>query len=104
MRDPVVATRSRDTGNRLFQKSFPGGRLVMTGVNFAIGLRSTPVLYLFLDEVDGYPVALAIQRIVTLQGAAQDSHGLDVDSEGPFPYRGGLRRIGPPLPPCALPS
>lgn len=28
---------------------------VMTGANSAVGLRSMPVRYLFLDEVDGYP-------------------------------------------------
>ena len=31
-----------------------GGILVMTGAN-AVGLRSMPVRYLFLDEVDAYP-------------------------------------------------
>ena len=73
----VAAPRSRDSGNSLFRKSFPGGQLVMTGANSAIGLRSTPVRYLFLDEVDGYPadannegdpVALAIQRTATFRG------------------------------------
>jgi hypothetical protein len=28
----------------------------MTGANSAVGLRSMPVRYLFLDEVDGYPI------------------------------------------------
>ena len=27
----------------------------MTGANSAVGLRSMPIRYLFLDEVDGYP-------------------------------------------------
>jgi phage terminase large subunit GpA-like protein len=77
LRELVAAPRSRDSGNSLFRKSFPGGQLVMTGANSAIGLRSTPVRYLFLDEVDGYPadannegdpVALAIQRTATFRG------------------------------------
>jgi len=77
LRDLVASPRSRDAGNSLFRKSFPGGQLVMTGANSAIGLRSTPVRYLFLDEVDGYPgdadgegdpVALAIQRTATFKG------------------------------------
>ena len=55
LRELVAAPRSRDAGNSLFRKSFPGGQLVMTGANSAVGLRSTPVRYLFLDEVDGYP-------------------------------------------------
>ncbi len=77
LRELVAAPRSRDAGNSLFRKSFPGGQLVMTGANSAVGLRSTPVRYLFLDEVDSYPgdadgegdpVDLAIQRTATFRG------------------------------------
>ena len=77
LRELVSPPRSRDAGNSMFRKSFPGGQLVMTGANSAIGLRSTPVRYLFLDEVDGYPadaggegdpVALAVQRTATFRG------------------------------------
>ncbi|CAA7624180.1 phage terminase large subunit family protein [Magnetospirillum sp. SS-4] len=77
LRELVSPARSRDAGNSLFRKSFPGGQLVMTGANSAAGLRSTPVRYLFLDEVDGYPgdadgegdpVDLAIQRTATFRG------------------------------------
>ncbi|OFZ55005.1 MAG: phage tail protein [Bdellovibrionales bacterium RIFOXYC1_FULL_54_43] len=51
----VKQARSRDSGNTVLEKDFPGGRLVMTGANSAVGLRSMPVRFLFLDEVDGYP-------------------------------------------------
>lgn len=51
VRDP----RSRDSGNTILQKEFPGGVLVMTGANSAVGLRSMAARYLFLDEVDAYP-------------------------------------------------
>lgn len=70
IRDP----RSRDSGNTTLSKEFPGGILVITGANSAVGLRSMPVRYLFLDEVDGYdqdvdgegdPVELAIKRTAT---------------------------------------
>lgn len=47
--------RSRDGGNTILVKEFPGGLLVMTGANSAAGLRSMPVRYLFMDEVDAYP-------------------------------------------------
>jgi len=47
--------RSRDSGNTMLQKEFNGGVIVMTGANSAVGLRSMPVKYLFLDEIDGYP-------------------------------------------------
>src|SRR5215471_1032680 len=70
VRDP----RSRDSGNTVLAKEFPGGILVMTGANSAKGLRSMAARYLFLDEVDGYvgdvdgegePCALAIARTAT---------------------------------------
>ncbi|MEA1052349.1 phage terminase large subunit family protein [Lamprobacter modestohalophilus] len=70
----VKDPRSRDSGNTQLMKEFPGGVLILTGANSAVGLRSMPVRYLFLDEVDGYPgdaanegdpVALAIQRTAT---------------------------------------
>ena len=51
----VKPARSRDSGNTVLTKAFQGGLLAMTGANSAVGLRSMPVRYLFLDEVDGYP-------------------------------------------------
>jgi phage terminase large subunit GpA-like protein len=58
LREKVAAPKSRDSGNNLQQKSFAGGVLMMTGANSASGLRSMPVRYLFLDEIDAYPVDL----------------------------------------------
>lgn len=54
--EKVAEARSRDSGNTMFEKSFPGGILLLTGANSAVGLRSMPIRYLFLDEVDGYPL------------------------------------------------
>ena len=74
LREKVQDPRSRDSGNTVFIKEFPGGILVLTGANSAVGLRSMPIRYLFMDEVDGYPddageegdpVDLAIQRTAT---------------------------------------
>ena len=74
--DKVATPRARDTGNTLFQKDFPGGTLILTGANSAVGLRSMPARYLFLDEVDAYPndldgegspVQLAIRRTATFK-------------------------------------
>ena len=74
LKDIVRDPRSRDSGNTILTKEFNGGVLMMTGANSAVELRSMPVRFLFLDEVDGYPadaddegdpVALAIQRTVT---------------------------------------
>src|SRR5579871_1025564 len=55
LRKLVQSPRSRDSGNTVLSKEFPGGVLVMTGANSAVGLRSMAARYLFLDEVDGYP-------------------------------------------------
>lgn len=74
LRGKVKAPRSRDSGNTVQSKEFPGGIVVITGANSAVGLRSMPVRYLFLDEVDAYPpdadsegdpLTLAIQRTAT---------------------------------------
>jgi phage terminase large subunit GpA-like protein len=55
LRQLVKSPRSRDSGNTVLSKEFPGGVLVMTGANSAVGLRSMAVRYLFLDEIDAYP-------------------------------------------------
>ena len=39
----------------MLSKEFPGGILVLTGANSAVGLRSMTARFLFLDEVDAYP-------------------------------------------------
>lgn len=56
LREKIKPARAKDSGNTLTQKEFPGGVLVMTGANSAVGLRSMPARYIFLDEVDGYPM------------------------------------------------
>ncbi len=70
----VKDPRARDSGNTVLAKEFPGGILIMTGANSAVGLRSMPVRDLMLDEVDGYPpdvdnegdpIALAKKRTAT---------------------------------------
>ena len=55
--DKVKPARSRDAGNTMLSKEFAGGILIMTGANSAVGLRSTPARYIFLDEVDAYPAS-----------------------------------------------
>jgi phage terminase large subunit GpA-like protein len=74
LRARVAPARARDSGNRQLSKEFPGGQLVLTGANSAVGLRSMSARFLFLDEVDacpgdvegeGDPVALAEARART---------------------------------------
>ena len=56
LRAKIASPRSRDSGNTLFSKEFPGGMMLLTGANSAVGLRSTPCRYIFLDEIDAFPV------------------------------------------------
>tara|TARA_R100001510_G_scaffold57458_1_gene65593 strand:+ start:1935 stop:3815 length:1881 start_codon:yes stop_codon:yes gene_type:complete len=70
----VAPSRSRDSGNTMFSKDFPGGIMVLTGANSAVGLRSMPCRYIFMDEIDSFPtdidnegdaVSLAEKRTMT---------------------------------------
>lgn len=72
--EKIAPARSRDSGNTMFSKEFPGGIMLLTGANSATGLRSAPCRYLFMDEIDAFPsdvdgegdpVALAERRTTT---------------------------------------
>jgi phage terminase large subunit GpA-like protein len=76
LRALVLPARSRDAGNTVLAKRFPGGQLVLTGANSAVGLRSMPARWLFLDEVDAYPGDLEGEGDpVALAEARTDSFG-----------------------------
>ncbi len=47
LRSKIKDPRSRDSGNTVQSKEFPGGTVVVTGANSPVGLRSMPVRYLF---------------------------------------------------------
>jgi phage terminase large subunit GpA-like protein len=55
LRERVAESRSRDSGNTVQVKEFDGGVLIITGANSSAGLRSMPIRFLFMDEVDEYP-------------------------------------------------
>lgn len=52
LRDKVSDVKTRDSGNTILQKQFPGGMLTMAGSNSPSALASTPVRYVFGDERD----------------------------------------------------
>lgn len=51
----VADPKSRDSGNTLLHKKFPGGHITLAGANSPQGLRSRPIRILLADEIDGYP-------------------------------------------------
>jgi phage terminase large subunit GpA-like protein len=72
--EKIAPSRSRDSGNTMFAKEYPGGMMLLTGANSATGLRSTPCRYIFMDEIDAFPadvdgegdpVSLAEKRATT---------------------------------------
>jgi len=71
LRDLISDPKSRDSGNTIQLKTFPGGSLAIIGSNAPAGLAARPRRVVLLDEVDRYPasagtegdpVALAIRR------------------------------------------
>ena len=53
----VTDIKTRDSGNTILQKSYPGGMLTMTGSNSASALASTPARYIFGDERDRWALS-----------------------------------------------
>lgn len=57
LRGKVKDARSRDSGNTLRLKEFPGGRITMAGANSPASLASRPIRIVLCDEVDRYPLS-----------------------------------------------
>ena len=53
----IADSRSRDSGNTLLHKKFPGGHITLAGANSPASLASRPVRVVLCDEVDRYPVS-----------------------------------------------
>jgi len=69
LRERIASARSRDSSNTILEKSFPGGRLRISGSNSPASLASDPIRFLLADEIDRYeettegdPLELAIKR------------------------------------------
>lgn len=57
LRRKVSEVKSRDSNNTIRMKNFPGGSLFITGANSPSNLASKPVRYIFMDEIDRFPVS-----------------------------------------------
>jgi phage terminase large subunit GpA-like protein len=51
----LFGTSAKNPNNATSRKAFPGGYIKIVYATSAAGLRSRPVRYLLLDEIDGYP-------------------------------------------------
>lgn len=74
LRAKISDAKSRDSGNTIHEKRFPGGRLVMVGSNSPAGLAGDPIRVVLADEVDRYeesagsegdPINLVKKRMTT---------------------------------------
>jgi phage terminase large subunit GpA-like protein len=54
LKTKVREHRTRDSGNTIQTKEFPGGILFLSGSNSGAFFRSKSIRYLFLDDVDGF--------------------------------------------------
>lgn len=57
LKSKVSDVKAKDAGNTIFQKSFPGGMLTITGSNSPSALASTPARYIIGDERDRWAVS-----------------------------------------------
>lgn len=57
LRGKVKDARTRDSGNTILHKVFPGGHITMVGANSAAGLASRPIKIVLMDEIDRYPAS-----------------------------------------------
>lgn len=113
LHNKIKDAKSRDSGNTLLHKTFPGGHITIAGANSPAGLASRPIRVVLFDEVDRYPpsagtegdpIALASKRTTTfwnrkkLMGSTPTVKGLSrIESA----YEGSdQRRYFVPCPHC----
>lgn len=53
----IADPKSRDSGNTMLHKKFPGGQITMAGANSPASLASRPIRVVLCDEVDRYPMS-----------------------------------------------
>ncbi|MGG1638217.1 phage terminase large subunit family protein [Paenibacillus sp. NRS-1760] len=57
LRDTLSKAKTRDSGNTLLHKTFPGGHITMAGANSPASLASRPIRIVYCDEIDRYPTS-----------------------------------------------
>lgn len=119
LRAKVKEAKSRDSGNTILMKEFPGGSLQLNGSNAAASFRAESIKYLILDDFDGFegdiegegsPEELADRRTgtfsgrkvyinstTTIKGTSNIERAFEHSSQGyfhvPCPHCGGLQYL-----------
>ena len=57
LRGKVKEAKSRDSGNTIRHKRFPGGHITLAGANSPASLASRPIRIVLGDEIDRYPAS-----------------------------------------------
>jgi phage terminase large subunit GpA-like protein len=109
----IAPVKTRDSGNTILHKGFPGGHLTMVGANSPSGLASRPIRIVLADEVDRYevsagtegdPVNLAVKRTTTFWNrkiVLVSTPGIKTLSRIERAYEGSdKRRFHVPCPDC----
>lgn len=52
--EKIKEPKSRDSGNTILKKKFPGGSWILTGANAGASFRSKSIKFLILDDFDGF--------------------------------------------------
>lgn len=76
LKGKVKDVRSRDSGNTLLHKKFPGGQITLSGANSPSSLASRPVRIVLTDEVDRYPFSAGTEGdpVLLAQARAETFH------------------------------
>lgn len=56
LNEKIKPNKSKDSGNTITEKYFDGGSVTMIGANSPVGLASTAIRNVYLDEIDRYPM------------------------------------------------
>lgn len=57
----LVDNRSRNSGNTILKKNFPGGHVTIVGANSPASLAMRPIKVVLADEVDRYPQSAGVE-------------------------------------------
>jgi phage terminase large subunit GpA-like protein len=88
--EKVRDQKSRNSGNTVLAKRYPGGSLKAIGANSPRGFRRVTVRVVYFDEVDGYPVGgrrhrrrsdLAREEARADLRQPKDHHRIDADAQ-----------------------